>query len=631
TSMRGTGVGNYATGTITMASLPPGANVVAAFLYWQSLEDSATFPLGLFNSTALTGGPILVTPTPAYTYPVTTGQLLGNDIPYSDQGGNGQLRMYRADLLSYLSGGLPAGAYTEKLPDGGGALPQAFGASMVVVYRVLGQGPSGAMPLRAVVIYDGAWFNSTTPVTNIQGFYDAKPSGSPAANYTYLYSAGGNWQAPSPVTASLSAHSGAFSSSGPVGGALAAAILSTPVNSSDGDGLLDAWKATQGYYDAMDGSWVDLAGAASGQKDVFVQIDYMCSVVNADGTCDTTPTIGHSHLPSPAALQMVGDAFHAQHPPINVHFDVGNNFQDSPSPYIVPAPYAQGGNIIQEEACHDDSSVSPSRLCIFPDEPGVVPWTMGLIMAETGPRNAPCGTMTPTGPCVSRFPHGRKDSYHYMLSGHAVGAPSWGVQNTPTWGGFSISISGNGTNNVTVNVPSGHGLSAIPKPRVTIVGATSLPNLNGAYDPSIQNDTMFTLTNPNVNVSGTLDSTTDPNLAIVLGIPSWNFKNSELASISVSNNVATVTTLVPHGLSSASRVKVVGEITPLNGNGALLYGTYGYPVLAITDDYTFTITNPNSDPNAAWGTLTLTLLTSATDPDLAIYSGDVSTSSGMSD
>src|SRR5208282_2373817 len=237
----------------------------------------------------------------------------------------------------------------------------------------------------------------------------------------------------------------------------------------------------------------------------------------------------------------------------------------------------------------------------------------------------------PTGPCVSRFPHGRKDSYHYMLSGHAVGAPSWGVQNTPTWGGFSISISGNGTNNVTVNVPSGHGLSAIPKPRVTIVGATSLPNLNGAYDPSIQNDTMFTLTNPNVNVSGTLDSTTDPNLAIVLGIPSWNFKNSELASISVSNNVATVTTLVPHGLSSASRVKVVGEITPLNGNGALLYGTYGYPVLAITDDYTFTITNPNSDPNAAWGTLTLTLLTSATDPDLAIYSGDVSTSSGMSD
>src|SRR5206468_12632956 len=78
-----------------------------------------------------------------------------------------------------------------------------------------------------------------------------------------------------------------------------AAIVSTTVKSTDNDGLLDSWKAAQGYCDASinggvctvgDSStgWVPLPGATHGQKDVFVQLDYMCSFVNADGSCDTS-------------------------------------------------------------------------------------------------------------------------------------------------------------------------------------------------------------------------------------------------------------------------------------------------------------------------------------------------------
>src|SRR5258708_3204566 len=72
----------------------------------------------------------------------------------------------------------------------------------------------------------------------------------------------------------------------------AAIIYSTTVKNSDGDGLLDSWKTAKGYCDASfnegscnvgdktDFRWVDLTGAATpgtGVKDVFVQLDYMCS------------------------------------------------------------------------------------------------------------------------------------------------------------------------------------------------------------------------------------------------------------------------------------------------------------------------------------------------------------------
>ena len=82
-----------------------------------------------------------------------------------------------------------------------------------------------------------------------------------------------------------------------------AVIVSTTVQNSDNDGLLDVWKTKHGYCDASinegvcsgvgDPAWVDLTGAVPGKQDVFVQLDYMCSIVTgtsvtSPGSCDTT-------------------------------------------------------------------------------------------------------------------------------------------------------------------------------------------------------------------------------------------------------------------------------------------------------------------------------------------------------
>src|SRR5439155_14153600 len=77
-----------------------------------------------------------------------------------------------------------------------------------------------------------------------------------------------------------------------------AVIVSTTVK-DDGDGLLNVWKQPKvpndpgrpGYCDAAvnegvctqgGANWVDLPGAALGQKDVFVQLDYLCNKGNSN-------------------------------------------------------------------------------------------------------------------------------------------------------------------------------------------------------------------------------------------------------------------------------------------------------------------------------------------------------------
>jgi len=107
-----------------------------------------------------------------------------------------------------------------------------------------------------------------------------------------------------------------------------AVIFSTTVKNNDDDGLLDVWKTNRGYCDAVtvdagtcsgarDPGWVDLPEAVLGtvtepHKDVFVQLDYMCSSVTA-GSCDTS---GNNYSYDPRlsadrtnALQKVVEAF----------------------------------------------------------------------------------------------------------------------------------------------------------------------------------------------------------------------------------------------------------------------------------------------------------------------------------
>ena len=80
-----------------------------------------------------------------------------------------------------------------------------------------------------------------------------------------------------------------------------AVIMDTTVKNTDYDGILDSWKTGlyghPGYCDASinngacggfgDPAWVDLTGAEHGEKDVFLQYDYMCGSITS-GVCATT-------------------------------------------------------------------------------------------------------------------------------------------------------------------------------------------------------------------------------------------------------------------------------------------------------------------------------------------------------
>jgi len=556
--LRGLGdASGYATGTINIGngldatypspSVPAGADIVAAFLYWQTMESSQTSFQG--QNGYFRGYPI-------------SGVVLGNPnapVSWSSGGcagssnGSKTLRTYRADVRSSLpisNGTIQAnGSYQIRLADtgsNGGKAPLTLGATLVIIYRVLDKN----VPLKAILLYDGAYAPSNSGSTMsepMQGFYQpVQPPGSPAAKLTHIVGngqsnkyeqvfLGSNALTPANVAAFPGAYNGSWdnptynvsqyvgasdstettsvvpsnSNSGCVSwGAL---VFSTTVQDSDNDGLLDVWEQNQGYCDATDTSgtcdsthpsWVPLPGANPNQKDVFVQMDYMCSI-NSNGTCDTTN--GHSHLPS-TAVQTMMTSMYAAHG-VNLHLIQGN--------------------AIQEQTCSDNTSASPPVYCAFPSsqgyaaQPGVVGWKGGLEYLKNSGVNVQGQIEDPAtcwqdSACVRRFQHGRKDSYHYALFGHALAVPSWSFLAGSLQ---SISVSGS-TATFTLTVP--HGLvvnPAAPNGRFTVADATSNYGLNGIY--FVQNVTSPTTFTAQLNQSlpqpVTFTGSTDPYLTVTSG------------------------------------------------------------------------------------------------------------------
>ena len=262
-SLRGTGVAGSATGTITIPAysqsptqgVPSGADIVDAFLYWETLESTpnASSTNGTFNG-----------------YPIV-GQQIGNDLlNYTDGQFTGTIRAYRANVNVYLPDGangirFAAGNYTVSLPDSGGsALPLTEGASLVLIYRVL----SPNFPLKSVVVYDGAALPRNPGAQVVQGFYDAVGGPSGTGKNTNLFASGGTWN--NSMNSVALGQSSQYSAPLSANNAYAAVILSTPVNNSDNDGILDAWKTgpaspdfhagQPGYYDAKTNTWGRFAG-----------------------------------------------------------------------------------------------------------------------------------------------------------------------------------------------------------------------------------------------------------------------------------------------------------------------------------------------------------------------------------
>jgi len=364
-----------ASGTITIpdllqpnsASVPAGAEIVAAFLYWETVESTNNgAPTGMNGS--FNGYPI-------------AGTLLGNQqapTSWSTGGcsGNAQgsktMRAYRADVRPLLpldangniqtpNAGTP-GTYQVMLAGvGTNQAPFTLGASLVIIWRVL----SPPVPLRSVVLYDGAAAPSNASSTISQpivGFYQA--GASPIAKMTHIVGNGQPKKGESvslngmtlpnlyPAISTIAAFPGIYNGSwdnvtytgdnSPINTLVhagdsmettsvaptatngncvnwGAIIFSTTVQDSDNDGLVDYWEqappnpvnpnplgTSPGYIDAKTGQFVALPGANPNMKDIFVEVDYLCNLTSCDPNASGYL---HSHLPKQQALDNVGNAF----------------------------------------------------------------------------------------------------------------------------------------------------------------------------------------------------------------------------------------------------------------------------------------------------------------------------------
>src|SRR3989441_353851 len=207
--VKGPSDGTLSAGTINIPDplqpnstpVPPGADIVAAFLYWETVQSSnsgaATGMQGSFNGYAITGS-FLPSLTPNAPTSWSSGGCSG-----SSQGSK-TIQGYRADVRPFLpvdaNGKMdghttsPNTPYVVRLADtgtNGAKVPFTLGATLVIVYRV--QSPQ--VPLNSIILYDGTFApnnGSSTMSQQIVGFYQAAISTPPVAKITHIV---GNGQA----------------------------------------------------------------------------------------------------------------------------------------------------------------------------------------------------------------------------------------------------------------------------------------------------------------------------------------------------------------------------------------------------------------------------------------------------
>lgn len=471
--LRGQGVNGLATGSIAMSGVPKDVDIAAAFLYWQVVAKDASGPDAGSLSVTFHGHPLKSADGPlgkvlgAGTAPCWSS---GGSTAYS--GGANRTYSFRADVLRFLDIDATTGKFTVnglhqvQLPDGGGTT--ALGASLVVIYR------DPAAPLNAIVIYDGAYTmdqSSESMVQHIQGFYQPATtrgklthivgSGQPTKSERLLFNGlpistgafraaqGPSWDNPTfdvtaPVTATQVTasvdHTGVASCDCLTWSAI---IYRTEVKDSDSDGLLDVWESsTTPLYDPRGQALPLLSamGADPARKDIFIETGSMRAPVDAAYGGVLQPA--HTHLPSQAALKLVGDAFKNAPEPIAVHFDMGNSYplpepgEPSAEEYLIRGASARGGEVVDEQVtvCTPNAT-DPPWVCQFAQYPGTVGWKTGFrfIRDEVLSVTPPSGMAVPPPgeefcdspgyTCNRRFDRNRKDMFRYALFAHAIGLP----------------------------------------------------------------------------------------------------------------------------------------------------------------------------------------------------------------
>lgn len=453
----------YATGSISINGVPASAQVVGAFLYWQTLQSGTV---------------------PGATSPAAKGTFRGQRISgklagvaqscWSSGGGSGttsgseEVRTYRADVLRHLpivnKVRVANGTHIVSLLDSGAGGSQSVGtsnqfartqgASLVVIYRDLSQ--TDPQPrLKSIVLYDGAYtFSQTNPsmIHTVRGFYQQLAASDVKAKMTHIIGDGdpnfrerlffNSTALTAPLVASETdpirgAQGQAWDSlevdvssfmSGVTGGSFttsvapvisaidcmswSAIVFSTDVQDTDNDGLLDKWEDDKGYTDQLTSKWVPLPGADRNKQDLYMEIDHMVSR-------DASGGLLHSHRPKNGALSLVASAFSRTELNVNLHLDVGPVYLQGQSPtdparpaHILPAADSKGGDEINEKlllACNATNTCPP----VLPDS--ILGWRRGFQLIKTA--------KTAKGnPASSRFfEPSRRHAYHYAIFGHALG------------------------------------------------------------------------------------------------------------------------------------------------------------------------------------------------------------------
>jgi hypothetical protein len=363
------GVNGFATGSITVdpAQIPPGAEILAAYLYWQTVSTSGTPDPSALRGAKFKGNDIS-----------RSAVVLGNGTApcWSNGGGTGESHgskatwSFRADVLRFFprvrpaSSNLPVqvlvtGNHQVVLPDMGKSnrIPSTLGAGLVVVYRVTGYDPatgyqSPRLPLRSIVLFDGgdALDNHSRALQlTLEGFYEASRL-SPQARMSMLVADGQSNKservqirstasaaddqlvAINPFRANTGFEAVTFQNVPLEAGAMkatvtvdpgkkgcfdclsfSAVVLSTVVQDRDGDGLLDVWEARS--------EWSNKPGRLASLYAGWPLADPTGAPLPDLGAMGASPDLqdvfvqidylvgsDHQHLPAKGALQAVATA-----------------------------------------------------------------------------------------------------------------------------------------------------------------------------------------------------------------------------------------------------------------------------------------------------------------------------------
>ena len=192
----------FSTGTISITGVPLNADIVAAYLYWETITldaDPAQAAGVKFRDQEITLNDVMAVKKSSQLLSGSLASCWSSGVPL-------RMTLFRADVLPFLPArvdkdnkptgkrivndsdltahGLPA--HTVYLPvSPGNQIPESAGASLVLVYN------DASQPFRKVVFYDGIHIQPslTTPMTQtLRGFY--KSASVKSAKITHILASG---------------------------------------------------------------------------------------------------------------------------------------------------------------------------------------------------------------------------------------------------------------------------------------------------------------------------------------------------------------------------------------------------------------------------------------------------------